>query len=79
MVIDMRILLISALTLFLASCCACKSGRHAGQPCIDSSRIRPDAVCPMNWAPVKGCDGKIYGNACQAEAAGVTRYEPVKE
>jgi hypothetical protein len=42
--------------------------------CIDSSRIRRDAVCPMNWAPVCGCDSVTYGNACAAEAAGVTWY-----
>ena len=42
--------------------------------CIDSSRIRRDALCPMNWAPVCGCDSVTYGNACAADAAGVTWY-----
>jgi len=23
------------------------------KPCIDSSRVKPDAICPMNWQP--GC------------------------
>ena len=70
----MRKIIISFISLvfFIFIGISCCDDSNEGMECIEE--INEDCICTEQYDPVCGCNGKTYGNACNANCAGITEY-----
>lgn len=51
---------------------ACSKENSPADECVE--KPNDGRVCNLVYNPVCGCNNKTYGNVCEAESRGITRY-----